>query len=91
VHEEDHGGRRARRPERFARFGQRAQGAAGPAVVGRDDEPEPADLAEGAQVVAGLGTLAVDARGLGCDVLLGGPANRVEDASNVGHEDPFDW
>jgi hypothetical protein len=59
-------------------------------VVGRDDESQPADLAERLQVVVWEGALAIDAGGLWCDALLGGLTDRVEDASNVGHEDPFD-
>jgi hypothetical protein len=90
VHQEHHGGRRARRSEGLARPGQGAERTAGPPVVGRDDESQPADPAERLQVVVWEGALAIDAGGLWCDALLGGLTDPVEDASNVGHEDPFD-
>jgi hypothetical protein len=59
-------------------------------VIDGDDEPKATDRGERLQVVVGEGALAIDAGGLWCDALLGGLTDRVEDASNVGHEDPFD-
>jgi hypothetical protein len=65
VHQEHHGGRRARRPEGLARIGQRTECAAGASVLGRDDEPQATGLAERPQVVVWEGALAIDAGACG--------------------------
>jgi hypothetical protein len=59
-------------------------------VIDGDDEPQATDRAERLQVLVWEGALAIDASRLWCDAVLGGLTDRVEDASNIGHEDPFD-
>ena len=83
VHQEHHPARRARRAHGLAGFGECGQRTTGTAVLGRDDEPERPDLAEGAEVLIREGALAIDARRLPRDALLGGVTYRAEQGLNV--------
>jgi hypothetical protein len=91
VHQEHHPSERACRAHGLAGMGERGQRPTGTAVLGRDDEPERPELAEGAHVLLREGSLAIDATCLPCDASLSGLTNRVEqDLDVVAHgRNPF--